>query len=836
MARKSSVPLPWRLLNSLRGRYLLGAFLVLAILLVSSWSAESYLRYEQEERTRHFQQRQQALEASRVIRDAFWEAEHQLQAFVLTPGPQSRRKALAAIRRAHKGAQHLRKLAWVRSNDQQSLAAGLLKDFRQLEDKARKLLALRSSPDRLYPALRIMRENLAPAGTAFLNAAQLALAADPIPAAQPGARIDHLFRETRYQWSRMIGEFRLYVTARIGMLGGAQDHTRIANLETYFSAVQDNLSRLDALDRRGLLSLAQRRALRTMEEQSEHWHDAYQQVRKLYTTHNWREDFPLITGSLHPLYRSIQGALIRLDKRIKEAATREADSMATVAGNLTAILWSLLVIHLGVLVLGYTILHRGILSPLARVATAIKGEAEGETELPALPGGPREIEDLTNAFGTMRQEVRSRESELQHQAFHDPLTDLPNRTLLEDRLSQAVRKSRRQGTSGALVMLDLDFFKEINDTFGHPTGDKVLVEVAQRLREVLRETDTAARFGGDEFGILLPDTDGDAAKHVAGKLLSRLQAPLRSGNGDLHIGGSMGIALFPEHGEDPETLIRRADLAMYEAKRLRQGFVEFHSDHLPDTVERLTRVGDLYADILHDRVELHFQPQVDLATSRVVGAEALLRWGPPGTNPLPPPDVFGMAERAGVFHALTQRVFNAAVRECAGWRNTGKDLRIAINLTVNDLQAGGLVDDIRTHLTAWDLPASRLELEITENAVVADTERAKRTLGELRDLGIRVAVDDYGTGYSSLGYLKELPVDILKIDKSFMTGLSEEPRNQAIVRSTIDLGHSLDLQVVAEGVESPRALDLLLGWNCDRAQGFHLGEPCSGVDWRERFA
>ncbi|SCX76988.1 putative bifunctional diguanylate cyclase/phosphodiesterase [Thiohalorhabdus denitrificans] len=823
-------------LNSLHGRYLLGALLVLAVLLASSWFAEAYLHDQQSLRTEHFRQRQEALEVSRMLQNAFWEAEHYLQAFALTPDEESRARALEAIQRAQEGAARLRGLPWVARNHWEPPARALDRAFEALEGEARSLIAIRTSPDRMYPALRIMRDELGPASRAFLNAAQLALASDASRTAGPLGRVAdgdvaEVLHHCRYQWSRMIAEFRLYMTARMGMLGGDEDETRARNVESFFLGVSESLAELEERAARGTLPLAQQRAVVAMREQAGRWYDAYERVRSVYLHHNWREDFPLITGSLHPLYQSIQSSLIRLDKRLADSANRATDSMATVASHLTAMLWGLLVIHLGVVVLGYAFLNRGILAPLARVAGAIKREAEGGSGAPALPRGPREIEDVVHAFGVMREEVRSRESDLQHQAFHDPLTDLPNRPLLEDRLTQAIQRARRKGLAGALVMLDLDFFKEINDTFGHPTGDRVLVEVAQRLRQVLRDTDTVARFGGDEFGILLPDTDGDAAKHVAGKLLARLQAPLSSGNGDLHIGASMGITLFPEHGEDPETLIRRADLAMYEAKRLRQGFVEFHSDHHPDTVERLTRVNDLFEDIRQDRIPVHFQPQMDLASGRTASAEALLRWGPAGTHPLPPQDVFGMAERAGVLHALTRRVLNASVRECARWHLRGYDLGIAVNLSADDLQETGMVEEIRNFLTAWDLPAHRLELEITENAMVADAERAKRILGDLRALGVRIAVDDYGTGYSALGYLKELPVDTLKIDKSFVMRLHQDPEDQAIVRSTIDLGHSLGLQVVAEGVEDGEALHLLRQWGCDRAQGFHLGAPLPSGDW-----
>ncbi|HKL76953.1 MAG TPA: EAL domain-containing protein, partial [Gammaproteobacteria bacterium] len=269
----------------------------------------------------------------------------------------------------------------------------------------------------------------------------------------------------------------------------------------------------------------------------------------------------------------------------------------------------------------------------------------------------------------------------------------------------------------------------------------------------------------------------------------------------------------------------------YEAKRTRQGLVVFHPNHQSDVSERLTRINELFEDIHHARIPLHYQPKVDTASGTVVGAEALLRWGPGDSHLLPPPEVFAMAERAGVAQDLTLRVLNAAIRQCAAWRTAGWDLTVAVNLSVNDLQMPNLIDRVREGLSAWDLPARRLELEITENAMMAEPERAHRVLAELRALGIRIAVDDYGTGYSSLAYLKGLPVDVLKIDKSFVMELAEDPHDQAIVRSTVELGHSLGLEVVAEGVENEAGQALLTQWQCQRAQGFHLGRPMDPADF-----
>jgi diguanylate cyclase (GGDEF)-like protein len=737
---------------------------------------------------------------------------------------------MRAISNGQLQAKRLADLPWTERNGEVQRAREVADEFKRLEDAARELIATRNDPDRLYPALKLMRDPLGPTNREFLQASQRALRALEERAGPNLDRARARLRQTRYFWSRMVGEFRLYMTARVGLLGGSQDQSRKANLESFYAGVQGNLAELRTLHREQGLGLETGGALERMQRLAETWYLAFSEVDQLSDTRNWRADFPLITDTLYPLYEGVQNKVTRLNKALEASARTEMAALSEAARRITVFPWALVILHLVVVVAGYVYLRRGVLGPLSHLARALRREADGKPAALAVTSGPDEILDLSEAFRRMREEVRSRQGALEYQAFHDPLTGLPNRTLLEDRLNQAILRSRRSGHGGALLMLDLDFFKEINDTFGHPTGDSVLQVVAERLTAELRESDTVARFGGDEFSVLLPGVSGHAAREAANRLLKGLRPRLEVGTHSFHISGSIGIVLFPAHGDDPETLIRRADLAMYQAKEKRVGAATFEPDQDTSTPAQLTRTAELYEDLLNDRIPMHFQPQWELAGGRLAGGEALLRWGPPDGPPISPPEALAMAQRAGVLHLLTRRIMNTAVREAAGWKGGG-ERHLAVNLNTHDLQMEELPAFIRQQLGAWDLPAETLELEITENDMMADPDRAQRVLGELRAIGVRIAIDDYGTGYSSLAYLRGLPVDVLKIDKSFVMDLAANPANQAIVRSTVELGQNLGLEVVAEGVEDADSLALLKQWGCDRAQGYHLGHPTSAADF-----
>jgi diguanylate cyclase (GGDEF)-like protein len=427
----------------------------------------------------------------------------------------------------------------------------------------------------------------------------------------------------------------------------------------------------------------------------------------------------------------------------------------------------------------------------------------------------------------------------EHQALHDALTGLPNRVLFHDRVRQAIESARRHGSSTAVMVMDLDHFKEINDTLGHYHGDRLLQLVGERLSSLLRGEDTVARMGGDEFAVLLPSVGGQAyAVEVATKILQALGTSFEIDGLTLEVGGSIGIACFPDHGEDGEALLQRADIAMYVAKADHSGAQLYETEQDRHSVQRLALAGELRRAIEHDELVLHYQPKIDVATGRVVGAEALCRWQHPSLGLIMPDEFVPMAEHTGLITPLTKTVLNLALQQVARWRSQGQRMSVAVNLSARSFLDSQLLDDIPELLAVWRVDPSLLELEITESMIVGDPERSRGVLEKLNNLGITLAIDDFGTGYSSLAYLKQLPVDEIKIDKSFVLQMSHNHNDETIVRSIIDLAHNLDLRAVAEGVEDQNILNRLTELGCDVAQGYHVSRPLSSdkfEQWMESY-
>ena len=414
----------------------------------------------------------------------------------------------------------------------------------------------------------------------------------------------------------------------------------------------------------------------------------------------------------------------------------------------------------------------------------------------------------------------------EHQALHDALTDLPNRTLFHDRAQQAVLAAARNGTHAALMLMDLDRFKEINDTLGHHSGDLLLREIGPRLQAALRDNDTVARLGGDEFGVLLPSVPGiEAAVAVAQKIREALSEPYSLDGLTVEADASIGVALSPDHGADAPTLLQRADVAMYVAKRSATGVEVYASEHDRNSRRRLTLVGDLRRSIATGELLVRYQPIVDMRTRQVHAVEALLRWHHPVHGVVAPDEFVRMAEDTGLMQPLTAFVLKTALRQRHVWRQAGYDFPVSVNLSMRNLHDAGLPDEIERLLQGWRLPAGALELEITESSIMADPQRAMEVIARLYRMGLGLVIDDFGTGYSSLAHLKQLPVRAIKIDRSFVMDMDVDDGDATIVRSAIDLAKNLGLGVVAEGVESEATWDRLFALGCDLAQGNHLSRP-----------
>ncbi len=507
--------------------------------------------------------------------------------------------------------------------------------------------------------------------------------------------------------------------------------------------------------------------------------------------------------------------------------------------RLSALLFFLAIGSLAASVLGSLLIARSITRPIAQLSELTQRVEEGDYTQAVPVGGPREVSELARRFNFMREGIAAREREVLKLAYRDTLTDLPNRTLLNDRLRMAIETARRSGGRLALRVRDLDRFKTINDTLGHHAGDQVLIEVARRLGAIVRASDTVARLGGDEFCVLLVQAALPDAKRIAGKILADLERPISLGGHAIDVGASVGVVGFPEHGENAETLLRHADAAMYSAKRSNAGMAVYDADSHEQREEQLSLLSELRRAIEQDELFLVYQPKVDLAGGALVGAEALLRWRHPQKGVIPPDRFIPFAEQTGFIRKLTGWALDAAVEQAAIWHRRGQPLRVSVNLSVHDVLDPELNAMLLGRLRVHGLPPHLLCVEITESGVMRDAARAIEVLNALEKIGVGRSIDDFGTGYSSLAYVKQLSVDELKIDRSFVRNLVADPKDRAIVLTAIELAHNLGMSVVAEGVEERAAADLLRQLGCDAFQGYLVSKPLelgAFESWRRSYA
>ena len=418
----------------------------------------------------------------------------------------------------------------------------------------------------------------------------------------------------------------------------------------------------------------------------------------------------------------------------------------------------------------------------------------------------------------------SREKE--HQALHDSLTGLPNRKMILAELADRLDAARRTKTHIGLCLLDLDRFKEVNDTLGHQVGDRLLAVVAQRIQGALRPNDIVARLGGDEYAILLdPVRNSDAAVEVAHRVRQALTRPFHVEGMLFELEASIGVAVFPEHGEDVDPIVRRADVAMYLAKEERTGVELYVADRDRNSASRLSLLGGLRNALQNRELQVHYQPKLSMSSGAVVGVEALVRWHHPQRGLIMPDEFVPMAEHSGLMAPLTEYVINESLEQVARWRLAGLEIPVAVNVSMRDLHGRDLLTVVAAALEQHDLPASMLVLELTERVLTRDSGSVNATLNALRHLGVSASLDDFGTGYSSMVLLKSLPIAEIKIDRSFVSRLTADPSDVTIVASIVDLAHGLGMKAVAEGVESEQVWDLLQGLGCDAVQGWYVSRP-----------
>ena len=449
------------------------------------------------------------------------------------------------------------------------------------------------------------------------------------------------------------------------------------------------------------------------------------------------------------------------------------------------------------------------------------------------------VRSLWQAVRLYRAERNSVDAQikLSHQSLYDDLTGLANRALFLDRLEQAIAVAKRDDRQVALLIMDLNRFRDINRTLSHAAGDQLLQAVAARLREGRRESDTLARLGGDEFAQLQPTGATLAgAINAAQRIIETLATPIAVHGHNLAIGISIGIALFPTHGTDSATLLRRADIAMYAAKRDNRGYAVYAGEDDPKSLLQLSLAADLRRAVEDDEMILHYQPKVVMGGSRLCGVESLVRWQHPELGIIAPDVFIPLAEQSGVIEPLTRWVLDHALKQQREWREQGYRIPVSVNLCPTTLHDTSFPDTVATLLERWAAPSHALSLEITETAIMSDVARATETASRLNGMGVHISIDDFGTGYTSFAYIRKLPINEIKVDKSFVLNMSTVPDDEVIVRSIVTLGLNLGIDVVAEGVEDDATWDLLAALDCTQAQGYFISPPVAAENLRAWLA
>lgn len=690
-----------------------------------------------------------------------------------------------------------------------------------------RLFEIRTDPMRQYPAMRITIQTLMPLRNDIvvsLNEA-IAEAKSGLSDSDIAPHIYSDFVELQDMFSRMTFAFRLFMVNRNGGFNSSAISQQLENIDKMYLLIMEMINHLKihaknrALDFNGVL------AIETLETNLPPWKRDIKAIKEMNDSDSWRLDTLVIQKQIHPLSDEIAATIHSITDTIddhNDLVVQSHRQIRQMQALLFASLIGIIVIYIITMLIS---LDKMVFKPIAAVAKALKAEAFGENQQLLIQPRARETRDLVDAFYEMNLQVRNRQMALEYQALHDALTGLPNRSLLLERMDYQLIAAKRDDLPLSLFILDLNRFKEVNDTLGHHIGDQLLIEVGQRFKNCMREIDTIARLGGDEFAILLPNTPRQQSETVAQKLIDVVKEPFRINENQLFIGVSIGIASYPTDGKDRNTLVQHADVAMYNAKLNHLGFTHYNVDEDDHSVDRLSLVQDLRHAIRNDELELYYQPKVDIFKNIPVAAEALLRWNHPELGFIAPDQIIDIAEGVGLIDELTTWVMNRAIAQCAICQNEGHDISMSINLSVKNLLNNQLSDEIKATLIRHDLNSRFITFEITEGSMMDNPENSIKVLNELSEIGVDISVDDFGTGFSSLAYLKQLPVNELKIDKSFVIDMEQNDSDAVIVHSTIELGHNLGLQIVAEGVENQQTCDILKHYGCDLAQGYFISHP-----------
>jgi diguanylate cyclase (GGDEF)-like protein len=755
--------------------------------------------------------------------------ENQIQRILIEPRPDD----IAAVTHTYEALNHhLGKLAlyhdFISAKD-----TDLLREYsRRLDEEISHLLAVRQEVNRWFPAMRLLQEEMYPSNQAVLGELQILLqeAETDLSAEQRLVVIEGV-TNLRRSWHGMAEQMHHFIAFRLGILTGgikADSPEYLANIRYFSGQIKSQLDSLRLLYMEVPFGLDVEERLEQIGGYTQRWLSASEQVYQLMQSAVWRHDLQLMRERLSPLLTGTRQRLSLIDQHLDKESANDIRQLTQTAEELSKAILSIALMGMLMILAAYLYINRNLLKPIAQTAHALKEEARGATDVRPPPAHLRETSDLVEAFNEMRRQVHQRQSYLDHIAHHDALTQLPNRTLFRDRLEHALAIALRGETQVGLMFLDLDQFKQVNDSLGHLIGDELLRTVADRLVSLVRDSDTVARLGGDEFAILVEGiSQREDMSLLAQKILKVVEQPMVLDGQELRISVSIGISTAPHDDVSAEYLIRDADAAMYEAKRQgRAAYCFFDGEMTSKATEALQLENNVRQAVEQQEYTFHFQPVIDSVTGELFCFEALMRWNHPVRGFLYPGEFLSVLDQTGLITDVMSSLMAQAIEfQRDQHRQYNRKVAIALNLSVRLLNDTGFRKQLLEHLIARDFLPDSLIIEVTEDILMHDLIEADVFLQQAKTLGARVALDDFGTGQSSLSHLRQFPFDFLKIDREFIHNVDIDANDGSLVKAMVQLAHAFGIQVIAEGVESESQLQFLQSLDCDYLQGYLIGLP-----------
>ena len=813
-------------LKSFRARYLLVAVITTLSTFIFITFVESYISSSNETGLRNVEQRLKVSQLNTRLHTQIQNAGRLLDLYLFTPTIHYRKDFLLQISEAKKIIQTISETSWTHEQNLKPKLTELKNIHQQLEKKSSELIKIRLDAQAMYPAMRLANGSMRNDNQSVISLINSAVYEQQTDEHREESLYAAMF-SLRDKWRRTINAYRLYLINRLSSLEESSLSGQSTDVRIFHKSFTDSLKLLANNIDTDTLGIETEVALDEILPYADNWLTNFNEVDTINMTGAWRGDVPIILNDIYPLFDKIYSIINSIDIKISTTSSLDIQRQLQISHEVSYTLWGIEALLIFLTTFGYFILDHSLLKPLSRLSKSLRESSNSNIDILLPDSQTEEIEDFVKAYQHMQSQINARQEKLEHIAMHDDLTNLPNRALFINHITLAISNAQRFHSSFAIIILDLDRFKEVNDTLGHLIGDEVLKQVGARLDSLLRDTDTVARLGGDEFAVLLTNIEEHTITEIAVKISHELEKVYAIQEHSLYLGASLGVSIYPQHGLTTEILLKHADIAMYMAKHSDIDYAIYTPKNDEHNVKQLSLLSDLRQAIDLEQLRLFYQPIYNTQTNDIVGYEALIRWQHPTYGLLAPDSFIQLAEQTGLIKKITLWVIKKSLSTFKTFNISHDNSYVSINVTAWDLQDSIFHSFLTEALHHYDVKPSSLMLELSERSMMTDSSRIEIALDKLKNLGVRISIDDFGTGFSSLMILKQLPVSILKIDKSFVMKMATDKNDSLIVHSIIDLAHNLELQVIAEGVEDTESRELLKHFDCDYCQGYLFSMPLS---------